>query len=106
MPRTSHSSMVAMVAVALVAGGCSERPVLHSVGATPTTVSTLEFGLLPVGGRKVMAVPVDNLGVAPVTVSAVATPPFALESAPPDPIPAGGKGYVMVAYEPSASGEA
>ena len=105
MQRAHLFRIVAIAAAACTTGGCNQRN-LYVVDGNPTTVSTVEFGVLPVGGRKVLAVPVENVGGAPLTVSAVAAPPFSVDGAPPDPIQPGSKGYLMVAYEPSAAGEA
>ncbi len=102
----SNACRCCIVALAFATfAGCKSSG-LREVDATPTTLNELDFGMLPVGSRKVVAVPVQNLGAAPLTLSSVvASAPFSVDAAPPDTISSGAQGYVMVAFEPLAAGE-
>jgi outer membrane protein assembly factor BamB len=98
-------TLLALSAIALLAGCHSER--VRGLDAAPDAPDLIDFGLLPVNGRKVLGLKLANNGAISMVVKddqSRADEPFALDSVP-DSVDPGGDGTVLVAFEPVEPGQ-
>ena len=101
--RPSPLALFALLLCGVASAGCpSDR--VRGLDADPSAADTLDFGVMPIGSRKVLALPVSNSGgIALLVNAASAGEPFGVDGRP-DPVDPGSQGDVLVAFEPSAPG--
>ena len=92
----------ALFAVAALALGCDEADQLRAIRPRlEVTPAELDFGSVPLGGTRRLAVEVGNPGSAPLVVGDISvSPPFALGSAPPQLAP-GASARLDVRFAPT-----
>lgn len=104
--RSQTSKALAAVVLTALAFAC-HRDQTRGLDATPEAPAQLDFGLLPVGGRKIIALTVGNSGAVQLNFTdSRAEEPFAVAQLPADPVDPGSERNVLVAFSPIAPGEA
>jgi hypothetical protein len=107
--RTARSaalaSAVVSLSLALSLAAC-HKDQTRGVDGKPEAPDTIDFGLVPVNGRFVRALPVSNTGAIALTLQDSRTDePFGVSALPETPVDPGSTADVTLSFSPIAPGE-
>ena len=97
--------LTAAAALVLALSAC-HKDQTRGVDGTPVAPDSIDFGLVPVNGRRVLPIPVTNTGAIAVTLQdSRADEPFGVSALPDAPVDPGDSRDVTVVFNPIAAGE-
>ena len=100
-----RNRLTAAAALLLALSAC-HKDQTRGVDGTPVGPDVVDFGLVPVNGRRVLPLPVSNIGAIAVTLQDSRTDePFAVAALPDSPVEPGESRDVTVVFNPISAGE-
>ena len=105
-PDRSRTIRSAALACAVLALAACHKDQTRGVDGKPEAPDTIDFGLVPVNGRFVRALPVSNSGAIALTLQDSRTDePFGVSALPENPVEPGATADVTLSFSPIAPGE-